>query len=774
MRSAATVRAALALLLAGALSGCDRSTGVPTADRLEVLSPAAQTATVGTAVGEPPAVRVLSGSGAAVADIAVTFTVVSGDGSVTGQTQRTDTRGEARLGGWTLGTRAGENVVHAAAAGIGAVAIFRATGTPDAPASLEIVTQPPLVAYSGAVLNPPAAVKLLDRHGNTAAVAGVRITALVLEPGAQLEDAVALTDADGIARFTWLTLHGSAGAYTFAFSAPGLGSVVALSSLALAELPAGLCPDPLQLDFAPGELRRVTLDSSRGLSCFEFAASRNAGQQFLVMLENMPLYGGYETALFPFAVGGSISERTFDYTFRSTPRAGTAPAHFAPQRALAAPAPVGPVHSWNFGAGTLYEHRPEEPPGGVTMPRFRAASGQLVDVTSSTTGPQVGDTIFGIRMEGIARLGIPTGEQAAVVRHVSADLIIAEDVRLTTVLRRQSGGFNTPLHPDTMRAIAEQYAALVRPQGDRLFAGRHNAAVENTTGGRVVAVHSLMYRDNVWGYTYSSGNYFVWDYWVGTDGTSGTINQHVQRNVDNLFMHEIAHMREFGLLQHAGTVNRRGNQWLVEGFARFSERLPIATRLLGTPEPSRTGNIVLPYNPAYGGGYFRDDVPTYLSLGSPMLDGYQNSSYVFDYFADQVALRGGDWHAALREFVTAAGRPDVLDGVVDRWVGGTFAALFTRARLALYLDDIGIPGLPAWTQYHQYRLRDSRPVGTGTDPRDAWARLAPGTWHEIVHSIPAGGAWGYVIDGAQGAASTLYQLTGPRTGNAVLSVTRIR
>jgi hypothetical protein len=777
MRFAAPLRATFALLIACALPGCD-STGVPTPAELVSLSPAAQSATVAAAVATPPALRVTTATGAAVPGVSVTFTVVAGDGTLTDAVQVTDARGEARVGAWMLGAKAGENVVSASVAGLVTTATFRATGIPDAPAKLGVVTQPPASASSGTLLHPQPEVQLYDRHGNAAPVAGVRVTAAALEAGIQLEDAVATTDATGLARFTWLTLHGTSGTYTLRFSAPALEATVAGSSLALVEPPAGSC-SAVPLDFALGGFRRVTLNSSRGLTCLEFDIARNAGQQYLIMLENMPTFGGdRHSSLFPSASGTAPSERTFGYTFTGTPRDAAAAPAYVTQRSFAPVAAEEARHSWDFGAGRIYEHQPEIPETGVPTPYFRAASGQLLDVTGAgaTAVPQVGDTIFGIRMEGIARLGIPSGDQAAVVRHVSDELIIAEDLRLTTTLRRQSGGFNTQLHPDTLRAIAEQYAAIAKGQANALFDGRYNALIESVNGGRVLAVHSIMYQDNIWGYTYSVGNYFVWDYWVGTDGSTGGLNQHVQRNVDNLFMHEIAHMREVGLLQRSGTLSWRGNTWLVEGFARFSERLPIAARLLGTPDPSRISNLVLPRNPAFGNSYFRDDVPTYLSMGSSMLAGYHSSSFVFDYFADQVALKGGDWRAAVREFVVAGGRPATLDAIVEKWVGGTFAELFTRARLALYLDDIGTPGLPAWTQYHQFRLRESRPVSTGTDPRTAWPKLVPGTAVRIENAmgIPAGAAWGYVIDGTQATTSAIFQLTGLRTDNAVMSITRIR
>jgi hypothetical protein len=211
-----------------------------------------------------------------------------------------------------------------------------------------------------------------------------------------------------------------------------------------------------------------------------------------------------------------------------------------------------------------------------------------------------------------------------------------------------------------------------------------------------------------------------------------------------------------GLLQHANVPPAlRGNRWLVEGFARFSERLPIAARLLGTANPSRTANVVLPLNTAFGSAYFRDDVPTFLNASTSMLEGYQHSSYVFDYFADLVALQGGDWRAGLRDFLLAAGTQTALDAVAFNRLGLTFGELFSRARIALYLDDIGTAGLPPWTQYHQFQLRTSRPAGalSANDPRNAWTPLHPGYIYQLNGTVEAGAAWGFIIDGCPPAPS---------------------
>jgi hypothetical protein len=775
LNSRRALSAILGIVAAGVLVACDGPTEPLRPGTVKPASLMQQTAVVNQVVAEPPAVRVTTAAGRPVPGVTVTFRVVSGGGSIPAMTAQTNADGVAAAGEWRLGTTAGDNVVAATVDGLpDAPVTFRATALAGPPAWLQLTTQPPTYAARGTALFPPPTVQLMDEFGNAAPVSGVVVTAGVVEGAPELRNTVTTTSTSGIATFAGLTIMDGPGSYRLTFNAPGLLGTISAASITVGAEAPGSCSPSRPLNFVLGETVRVPLSGPLGYNCLEFDIGRNQGEQYLLLLENMPDTGAFGSALFP----GPFSPSTFSYTVHSVPRGhGVAPALAVTQQPylLRPSAPARATHSWDFGAGPIYEIEPVEPPGGVPAPQVLRPDGMLLDI--NTTVPAIGDTLQ-VRMEGIPRLGIPSGDQKAVIRFISNDLIIAEDVRLTTSLPREGGGFNTPLHPDTMQAIADQYAAIARVQGDMLFEGRHNSAVEGTNGGRTVAIHSVMYANNIWGYTYSQTNYFVWDYWVGTDGSAGGVNQHVQRNVDNLFMHEIAHMRHVGLLQRSDVpVSLRGNRWLVEGFARFSERLPIAARLLGTQDPSRTSNIVLPRNPAFGTGYFMDDVPTYLNTSTSMVDGYQHSSYVFDYLADQVALQGGDWRAALRDFLIAAGDQQTLDAAVNRTVGLTFGELFTRARLALYLDDIGTPGLPPWTQYHQFQLRASRPaagVGASNEPRTAWTRLVPGSAHQANGSIPAGAAWGFLIDGTQATSSTLFNIIGPYAANAVLSVTRVR
>ncbi|MBR9990628.1 MAG: hypothetical protein KFH98_12790 [Gemmatimonadetes bacterium] len=619
----------------------------------------------------------------------------------------------------------------------------------------------------------PPAVRVTTSAGRP--IEGVSVQFTVQAGGGTLTGADPLTDADGLARTGEWLLGTAPGRNTVRATVDGLpGAEVIFEATAL---PPD-CSALVGLDLGLGEFVRLKSSAATSYPCLLFDAATSAGNEYVLLFENMALTGGFSTALFPGLLDVHLP---FSLTLSVEPLSATAGvAADRSSEILVIPDPIlhddAEAYSWDFGAGRIREHTPEPLDGPPAEPML-LRGGRSIVLGSPAASPVTGDTIQ-VLMEGIPRLGITTGTQQAVIRHVSDHLIIAEDVRLATTLMREGGGYNTPLTDAELAAIAAQYDAAARVQGDIFFESRYNLSVESSVPHRVTAVHSIMPADDVWGYTYSVTNYFVWDYWVATDGSTKGLNQHPQRVADNLFMHEIAHMRHLGMLQRNGmNVASRGHRWLVEGFARFSERLPISARLLGTTMPSRTGNVVLPRNPDFGNAYFLDDVPTYLHAGSSIYFGYHTSSYLFDYLADQVAVDGGDWLAALREFLLAGASRTELNAVVERWMpGNNLADLMSRARIALYTDDIGTPGLPAWTQYHQFRLRESRPAPerlAGEDPRMQWTRVSPSVAATVEGSVGPGAAVGFIFDGTA-AGSGVIRVSAPTGTHANLSLARIR
>jgi hypothetical protein len=86
-----------------ALAGCsgpDALDAWPAA--LAVRSTGVQTGLIGYPVNDPPAVRLLDADGKPIQGAAVTFTVTSGGGSVTGGVVTTGSDGVATVGGWTI------------------------------------------------------------------------------------------------------------------------------------------------------------------------------------------------------------------------------------------------------------------------------------------------------------------------------------------------------------------------------------------------------------------------------------------------------------------------------------------------------------------------------------------------------------------------------------------------------------------------------------------------------------------------------------------------
>ena len=86
-----------------------------------------QSGVAGTAVAQPPIVRVLDSYGNYVGNVPVTFTPGDGSGSVTGGTVQTDpATGTAVLGSWTLGSATSQTLVASSAMLAGKSVTFRA------------------------------------------------------------------------------------------------------------------------------------------------------------------------------------------------------------------------------------------------------------------------------------------------------------------------------------------------------------------------------------------------------------------------------------------------------------------------------------------------------------------------------------------------------------------------------------------------------------------------------------------------------------------------
>ncbi len=166
---------------------------------------ALQTAVVNTAVGVPPAVVVQDAGGLPVPGVAVGFTTVGGRGTLTGAAQVTSTSGIATLGGWTVGTVAGEDTVLATVQGL-PPARFRATVLPGPPSAIVKLSGDGQSGPINALLPQPLQVEVRDQFGNPVPAVTVTFTA----SDGSVSPSSATTDAQGRAQTAWTLGQGQA------------------------------------------------------------------------------------------------------------------------------------------------------------------------------------------------------------------------------------------------------------------------------------------------------------------------------------------------------------------------------------------------------------------------------------------------------------------------------------------------------------------------------------------------------------------------------------
>jgi adhesin/invasin len=199
-----------------------------------------QTATVGTAVGVRPSVKVTDTFGNPVAGTAVTFAVTGGGGSITGANQTTNAQGIATVGSWTLGTATGSNTLQASSAGlIGSPIQFSAMAVAGAAANIAVNGGNNQTASVGTAVPVAPSVRITDSFGNP--VAGTAVTFSVFSGGGTITGASQTTNAQGIATVTSWTLGPATGAQTLRATSAGLsGSPVTFNATAVAGAAANI------------------------------------------------------------------------------------------------------------------------------------------------------------------------------------------------------------------------------------------------------------------------------------------------------------------------------------------------------------------------------------------------------------------------------------------------------------------------------------------------------------------------------------------------------
>ena len=176
-----------------ALACRDASAPREAATTVRMVSGEALAAAAGTALAPAPTFVVTGPSGAPLAGIAVSVTVVEGGGTVSGTPTRS-ANAPASIGQWTLGPRAGRNVLQVQVAGL-APLLFTAAGAPGAPAAITVVNNGALRALAGTQLTEPLVLAVSDQFGN--GVSGVALSLASETPGAAITPLQLISGAEG-------------------------------------------------------------------------------------------------------------------------------------------------------------------------------------------------------------------------------------------------------------------------------------------------------------------------------------------------------------------------------------------------------------------------------------------------------------------------------------------------------------------------------------------------------------------------------------------------
>lgn len=196
--------------------------GTPGPAAMATPSDLALTGTVGLALAVPPTVLVTDAYGNAVAGVTVTFAVMAGGGSVTGDTAVTDVHGRAAVGSWVLGTVTGTNTLSASVSGLPPITLTATARSGPAASAVKLAGDGQMGGVSAAVDTLPA-VLVRDAYGNPAS--GAVVTFAVASGGGTVAGAVRTTDTTGMARVGVWTLGPDPGPNTLVAEITGLPAV---------------------------------------------------------------------------------------------------------------------------------------------------------------------------------------------------------------------------------------------------------------------------------------------------------------------------------------------------------------------------------------------------------------------------------------------------------------------------------------------------------------------------------------------------------------------
>jgi hypothetical protein len=176
-----------------AACGGDNAPQVPTA--LEAAVTTTLSAPAGTQASVVPAVTLRDAAGRGIANTYVHF-AVAGGGWVVNDSARTDAKGFASSGGWTLGIKAGPQSVTATAPNLSAVA-FTAQAAAGTAARLVRLSPDSQIAVVNTPIGIPPSVRVVDQYDNP--VAGATVTFVAQEASGNFFGPISVSGTDGIA-----------------------------------------------------------------------------------------------------------------------------------------------------------------------------------------------------------------------------------------------------------------------------------------------------------------------------------------------------------------------------------------------------------------------------------------------------------------------------------------------------------------------------------------------------------------------------------------------
>jgi hypothetical protein len=197
LRVPRALRGLLPLGAGVACAACSSATDADGAVRLGIVQGNQQVAAVGSLLPLPVVLRVVSASGAPVAQVPVQFSVQAGGGAVDPGTATSDANGEVRTR-WTLGPTATSQLLMGTARGADTVNVA-AVGIP--PRELVVVQGNNQTARAGTLLGTAVVLRIIG--GGNLPIPNQTVTFAVTAGGGSVAPQSAVTNAAGEVTVRW-------------------------------------------------------------------------------------------------------------------------------------------------------------------------------------------------------------------------------------------------------------------------------------------------------------------------------------------------------------------------------------------------------------------------------------------------------------------------------------------------------------------------------------------------------------------------------------------